>query len=638
MEAAKHRPSWVFKVLMALLLASTLAFPYAAFAFDEPHAAKQAEALGEPQSSDPKDDGTTPDVVDDSGEVESVEGSGESDSEEFEYAGAMDLSSSEDIEAYLAENAPANNAAKSDASLLDASYTASDEETLRAAFGRSYVDGEAVVSIKVTADIQLEGIVPLFLHDDQQVTIESASGATITAAQNARHFLVSSTNQASGAGYLLFKNIVLDGANSGGGIIFTQPGATYYVNAAPSGDDVSSDGYGLTIMNSRAGDGGAIQMLPNVKAELYGLQLADNEAANRGGAVFADDGAEVGLYRSTVTDNHAGVAGGAIYAGAPVNSWDNPVFSGKSSFEGNSATRGGAIYAKGSIAATASSFSSNVAAASGGAIYLEAAETLRVHFNDCGDDGTPTSFVGNRAGENGGAVFAEVHEADGEVSVSVNHTAFTANSAQGTMQGSAPTGNGGAIALYGDNVMLRVADCSEGGAPTAFSGNLAKANGGAIYAEGGSPAASSAYMDLAGAEVSSNTAGGDGGGVYASGRQVTVGTSEGCSMNRRSSIDGNTAGGSGGGIRIANTALPSDEGSYSNYVGSFGTVTHNMAEGDGGGISLSGGASTSAALYGVEISDNASNQGNGGGMPSRAVTCGLRRPRRTARALGSSRQ
>ena len=427
MDGAKRRVPGAIRALMAIVLVSTLAFPYAALAADTPATEVESETQGKQMLSDSDadtnaDDGgggqgsnEIPDRTSQPGTVdEGAPVGGEAEPAISEEAVPAD---------HAAEEATAASAEPLSEAELLADHSVSTEQELRDALAAATANSDKAVSIEVTSDIQLTSTIMIALKANNQVTIESVGGASLLAAPNARHFLLLNSGDASSTECLLFSNIVLDGAQSGGGILFLPSAAPYFVNAIP-GDDGSSTGYSLTITNCTAANGGAMLASSGAQLELFNLQLTGNSADTWGGAIYGEDGASVNLYQSPVVNNHAAVAGGGMYIGAPVDAWDDNVFSGKTSFESNTAPNGGAIYAEGNVRAAASTFRLNSATYAGGAVYVQAPEAM-IAFNECGDDGTPTEFDQNEAGEHGGALYASVDAAGGELNVSVNHTLFT---------------------------------------------------------------------------------------------------------------------------------------------------------------------------------------------------------------------
>ena len=619
MEGTKHRTPWAFKAFMALVLASTLAFPYAAFAFGEPNEEMQTEEAGQQPASDPGANGSDLGVSVSAKNGEDTESADGVESAESETLGGVDGfegdapegATPEETDILQAgvtlpsgENASlgAQSAVTNDSiEALDAQLSATNETELRQALLQALTSSEPV-TIKVANDIQLTQQLLLMLPENQQVTIEADTTKTITSAAGYRHLYVSNLGSSSSEGSLLFKNIVFDGNGNSGGISFLDSDAVTHVNAIPGESDDPSRGYGLTITNCAAHEGGAVNIVSEVQVELHFLQLENNHVSGRGGAIFSDSGASLGLYQSTVSNCSADAAGGGVYAVEPGGDWEANVFFGKCQFKDNAAPNGGAAYVEGDINATASTFEGNKAAQSGGALYVLSGDNAVVGFNECGTDSTPTEFVGNQAGENGGALYARVTASDGTMTVSNNHTHFSDNIAD--------TGNGGAMAVYGDLVDVWVVDCGdECGTPTMFINNAAAMNGGAIYAEGGQMSSVSAGP----ARFYSNTAGIDGGGICAFGDSALVQTDEGCSAGGKSTFQSNFAQGNGGGIRIVSTAATSSD-SYVEFYGRYGVFTDNEADGDGGGISMAGNGSVNAMLSGIDFEGNASTQGNGGAI------------------------
>ena len=183
-----------------------------------------------------------------------------------------------------------------------------------------------------------------------------------------------------------------------------------------------------------------------------------------------------------------------------------------STFTGNSALYGGAIYTRnGTLTLNDDTFSSNSASAESGAVDNWAGGTVTV---------TSDVFTGNSA-PNGGAIGNEWG------SVSVSNSTFSNNLAS--------TGAGGAIINYnpsdGYSNSLSVVDCT-------ISGNAA-VNGGGI-ASGGPDT-----LSLTNDTITGNSVTGTGGGLYDDGTTTLIACT----------VTGNSAGGGGGGIANTGGAL-----------------------------------------------------------------------------------
>ena len=601
MVGANHRLSWAAKALMAFVLACTLAFPYAALADDAPSARQQDEASEVRQLSDSESNALLSEAGD--GE-EDFETASDASAESYGFDGEISTDD-EAAPSVSDEPVPSDSGSEEDpvASLSEASmladHTVADEQQLRDALAAATANPDQAVSIELASDIRLTSTIAIALKQNDQVTIGSDNKATLYAPANARHFAVSGSGASSSTECLLFKNIVLDGEQNGGGLLFSTAPQPYYINEVPGSG--SSDVYSLTITNCTAVNGGAIETPAGTQLELHGLTLTGNSADARGGAIYANSGATISLYQSSVKSNHAGSAGGGLYVGAPSASWIDAAFCGKTSFESNTAPNGGALYAEGNVRATASTFRLNQATVAGGAIYVQAPGAT-VEFNECGDGGTPTRFEKNEAGESGGALFGSV-AGDGALNVVANRTEFTDNKAK--------DGNGGAMALYGSTVDVNIDGCGDGcNTRSAFVANTATKSGGAIYAEG----IAQGHVSASYALFIANTARADGGAIFVTGERAMVSTEEGCAPGIASTFQGNTAGAAGGAIRIVSTGDFGNYQSYADFEGRNGVFTNNRAVGDGGAVSLFGKGDVSVAVYGIDFGRNSSTQGSGGAI------------------------
>ncbi|MCM1265220.1 MAG: hypothetical protein NC200_03390, partial [Candidatus Gastranaerophilales bacterium] len=164
---------------------------------------------------------------------------------------------------------------------------------------------------------------------------------------------------------------------------------------------VLSVGSGVKFDKNTAGFGGAIYN--NGAAQIVSATFTNNSAllndeyvdAGLGGAIYNDNfdisenNAILSVNKSTFTSNTAVVSGGAIY-----NDGDSAVVT-NSTFNTNSARNGGAIYNNGNdLTLTSNKFTSNTSTVSGGAI-----------FNDGTAVSTKDSFTSNSAQMYGGAVY-----------------------------------------------------------------------------------------------------------------------------------------------------------------------------------------------------------------------------------------
>jgi predicted outer membrane repeat protein len=208
---------------------------------------------------------------------------------------------------------------------------------------------------------------------------------------------------------------------------------------------------GLTLTGADyAGDGGALSLSAGNTLTIYDCTFSSNSATGNGGAIRAD--AALTLWDATFNDNEAGNIGGAIYSSAGALEIHT------SSFTGNRApaNRGGAIISSDTTTIADSSFSGNTAN-TGGAIFFSAA-SLAVER---------TTFEDNDASY-GGALSLRCFDTTPCGSVDIEDSTFSLNDAE-----DATLGKGGGI--YSIHIgLLSVANST-------FSANSATVVGGAIY-------------------------------------------------------------------------------------------------------------------------------------------------------------
>ncbi len=169
-------------------------------------------------------------------------------------------------------------------------------------------------------------------------------------------------------------------------------------------DDAALDLYHVTIRDSSAElDGGAIRVNPEIlshvggygSVRMYDSALINNKAGRSGGAIYGNYAGFI-IERSLLADNQAlSGGGGVIYL-------DGAMYIEDSTFSDNKATKGGVIYVYSYLATslvliTNSTFSYNHADNQGGAIYRDSTDT--------GFGIRHSTFYGNSALE-GGAIYA----------------------------------------------------------------------------------------------------------------------------------------------------------------------------------------------------------------------------------------
>ena len=210
-----------------------------------------------------------------------------------------------------------------------------------------------------------------------------------------------------------------------------------YING---GSDANADG------------GGTIQMFLVANGSLHLSDLIiSNGNGPEGGAITAHEGSQIYAERVMFNSNNAQILGGAVYAAF------STVDLISTTFDGNSASDGGAIYLRRSvvIGSGSTSFDGNNASRNGGALYIGlrshvglnmdplvyehvrnytnelSSSTSTVWFTDSTTDWTVVEpsgeivFRNNIAGESGGAIFATD---DSKISAYGN-TSFTLNRA-----------------------------------------------------------------------------------------------------------------------------------------------------------------------------------------------------------------
>ncbi len=223
-------------------------------------------------------------------------------------------------------------------------------------------------------------------------------------------------NSASREGGAVFSNGTVSLSNS----TFSSNSASRVGGAIFSGDrlTVSSSTFernNTPVATGRGGRlGGAIFARGNI-AEINDSNFSMN-SANSGGAVFLFASSN-SISNSTFVNNYA-MFGGAISGDVRTATGGIVVISDTTFEQNSSASRGGAIDARGSLSVAASTFSAN-GSEFGGAIglsYQSAGDTVRLENS---------TFSGNTATIDGGAVFAYGDSFE----LSLRHTTLVGNSA-----------------------------------------------------------------------------------------------------------------------------------------------------------------------------------------------------------------
>lgn len=339
--------------------------------------------------------------------------------------------------------------------------------------------------INITDEITLQG------NGTSQTIIDGSSGGTYSSC-----FLV------GGSHSLICKNLTIRnckyGASSGydeGGAIYMSPGSFLTLDSCQ-------------ILNCRASTyGGAVYVGAGATLNIDFSTFSGNEAGERGGAIYNNDGSlqisNASFYNNRVTGSSTvggyGHSGGAIfsnlnpsseeevsirfstfeenfsrtandgYGGAfySLNYSDNNVDIAYSTFSGNSAFKGGAVYANGWLNIDKSTFSSNRAteeyidsaegAADGGALFMNLSGTFNI-WN--------STFSGNQADGSGGAIFdGSTVSVNNDPSFALSYVTITLNQADADNDGG---GVGGGV--YQDHAELSCIN-------TIIAGNLDQSPG-----------------------------------------------------------------------------------------------------------------------------------------------------------------
>jgi CSLREA domain-containing protein len=222
----------------------------------------------------------------------------------------------------------------------------------------------------------------------------------------------------------------------------------------------------------------------------------------------------------------------AARSGGAVNTFGNLTIN-NSSFTGNTAGEGGAIFAVGATISN-STFTNNASqSAAGGAV---SGGTLSI---------TGSAFTGNTVlvEAPGGALYGNT--------INVSNSIFTGNSAP------YPSSNGRGGAIYGVYVTIT---------GSTISGNTAGGYGGGVSDSSGG----NSFVAITGSTISNNTSGGNGGGLSAV--NLTV---------NNSTVSGNSAKESGGGLVF--------NGSGGSLSLNNATISNNTADSDNNGSGIAGG-------------------------------------------------
>ncbi|MBR2461098.1 MAG: hypothetical protein IKB34_07720 [Clostridia bacterium] len=359
-------------------------------------------------------------------------------------------------------------------------------------------------------------------------------------------------------------------------------GGTYSHNSGTTDSSITTSAYGGAFYNYAV-------------MNIYGGVFEGNSAVRAG--VFYNY-RTLFIYNATIKDNTASTAGGAIYA--PTSSGAKTYLGGVSEycesrvvFSGNTAaTYGGAIYSTGRVTAQDTTFSGN-SAETGGAIYV-GGKYGPLSAQDC-------MFDNNTATSNGGAIASSGHNTlNITTDIMLANTVFSGNSAL----------NGGAVYTEGSETTGYVVARLD---KVKFISNEAT-NGAGIYMNG----AADVVMNKIDAQQ--NAASGKGGVVYSTASTLSV---------YNSNIENNTAT-AGSAMYLYTSAVTGVYGTYfsgnacleSNttnagalfiYTGAVETIIHsctfvdNLSYGLGGGIFVSN--KSDLKLYNITAINNSASKG-----------------------------
>ena len=242
-------------------------------------------------------------------------------------------------------------------------------------------------------------------------------------------------------------DISFNSASSLGGAIYVPNSTAAYLYIGEEIDD--SESIVRFAGNTSAGNGGAIyaQHVLSVKNAVFEANVS---TGNNGGAISAG-GMELSIEASTFSGNKAdGGYGGAVYiSGSNGDEEIRELIVSGSSFDGNSAMRGGAVYMSGSARGyfSGTAFKSNSSSTNGGAISLYS--NAAVLMNAITAEGNTSALAG----------FAYINAA-------------TLDLFNSTISKNSSTGNGGAVYAYTDSVFNAY--------KTTFAQNSSAASGGGV--------------------------------------------------------------------------------------------------------------------------------------------------------------
>ncbi len=456
--------------------------------------------------------------------------------------------------------------------------------------------------IEITNDITLASAITI--PSGKNILIQSTTGNTFQlnqATTNTRHFSVSGT--------LSFKDIVLDGGTTGGGVYAGVPTSVVNINAGTTIQNCATSnkrGAGLEIytgtLNMSGGvikknkqtltgvgsGGGGVYVDNNGKfimtgGIIGGTTIADaNTAFNCGGAVNLNNSTFTMSGDSIISNNSANSAGGIFVNGSSTFN-----MSGNASISQNKGAFGGGVNVNnsaGTFNMSSGTISKNVSTFRGGGVYTAG------KFNMTGGVvGGASMADANTADVAGGGLYSDE---GGTITLS-NNALVTHNSAT----------SGGGIYVY-SSATVPVSKLIMNNAST-VTFNQSVNSGGGVYVAGNDTGIMIMNDD---STVNNNTAGAGGGGVG-----VQAGT---FTMNNNASISNNAAAENGGGLVLSNegffimndnciinnnSAVESGGGVFLNQGNTMtfnsGMIRDNIAEEDGGGVYVVGISSLTPSHY-----------------------------------------
>ena len=256
---------------------------------------------------------------------------------------------------------------------------------------------------------------------------------------------------------------IYNGANAAGSqASLTIDGTTF------TGNSVTAD---FKTTNNDKITGGAIFNDTGAKLDVKNATFTDNTSSLKGGAIFNRDG-EVAITNSTFKNNSVPTsAGGAVLNESGDTSKTGTITITGSTFEGNKAGNGGAVWngSNGNVTITNSTFKGNTALAGigqGGAITNADKMTI-----------TGSTFEGNQAGKIGGAIF---NAASGKLDFKGTNT-FTNNTAAGKAN---DIYNAGTITVADGTTTLNSGLILAAGSTTTVSGGALVINGTTMWEKG----------------------------------------------------------------------------------------------------------------------------------------------------------